>query len=76
MSMLPILGKEAELVGGFERYRRQILGLTSMHSTAFRTHYLQSGWTLHYSGVVQVEYDGDIESGTVLSAASLGSCHQ
>lgn len=74
--MLPVLGKEAELVGEFERYRRQILGLTSMHSMAFRTHHLQRGWTLHSSGVVQVEYDGDIESGTVLSAASLGACHQ
>ncbi|KAI3362679.1 hypothetical protein L3Q82_001639 [Scortum barcoo] len=42
-------GKEPELVREVERYRLEIVGLTS------GTQLLERGWTLHYSGVAQGE---------------------
>ncbi|KAI3353944.1 hypothetical protein L3Q82_005148 [Scortum barcoo] len=41
-------GKEPELI---ERYRLEIVGLTSTHSLGSGTQLLERGWTLHYSGV-------------------------
>ncbi|KAI3361528.1 hypothetical protein L3Q82_013677 [Scortum barcoo] len=48
-------GKEPELVREVERYRLEIVGLTSMHSLGSGTQLLERGWTLHYSGVAQGE---------------------
>ncbi|KAI3374146.1 hypothetical protein L3Q82_006010 [Scortum barcoo] len=47
-------GKEPELVE-VERYRLEIVGLTSTHSLGSGTQLLERGWTLHYSGVAQGE---------------------
>ncbi|KAI3359248.1 hypothetical protein L3Q82_002768 [Scortum barcoo] len=44
-------GKEPELVQEVERYRLEIVGLTSTHSLGSGTQLLERGWTLHYSGV-------------------------
>ncbi|KAI3354569.1 hypothetical protein L3Q82_019073 [Scortum barcoo] len=38
-----------------ERYRLEIVGLTSTHSLGSGTQLLERGWTLHYSGVAQGE---------------------
>ncbi|KAI3356522.1 hypothetical protein L3Q82_017729 [Scortum barcoo] len=51
-------GKEPELVQReVERYRLEIVGLTSTHSLGLGsgTQLLERGWTLHYSGVAQGE---------------------
>ena len=48
-------GKEPELVREVERYRLEIVGLTSTHSSGSGTQLLERGWTLHYSGVAQGE---------------------
>ncbi|KAI3371025.1 hypothetical protein L3Q82_023675 [Scortum barcoo] len=49
-------GKEPELkVREVERYRLEIVGLTSTHSLGSGTQLLERGWTLHYSGVTQGE---------------------
>ncbi|KAI3358686.1 hypothetical protein L3Q82_015096 [Scortum barcoo] len=48
-------GKEPELVQEVERYRLEIVGLTSTHSLGSGTQLLERGWTLHYSGVAQGE---------------------
>ncbi|KAI3357796.1 hypothetical protein L3Q82_016188 [Scortum barcoo] len=51
-------GKEPELVREVERYRLEIVGLTSTHSLGSEgsgTQLLERGWTLHYSGVAQGE---------------------
>ncbi|KAI3371933.1 hypothetical protein L3Q82_006808 [Scortum barcoo] len=48
-------GKEPELVREVERYRLEIVGLTSTHSLCSGTQLLERGWTLHYSGVAQGE---------------------
>ncbi|KAI3359409.1 hypothetical protein L3Q82_002912 [Scortum barcoo] len=48
-------GKEPELVREVERYRLEIVGLTSTHSLGSGTQLLERGWTLHYSGVAQGE---------------------
>ncbi|KAI3357259.1 hypothetical protein L3Q82_015708 [Scortum barcoo] len=48
-------GKEPELVREVERYRLEIVGLTSTHSLGSGTQLLERGWTLHYSGVAQDE---------------------
>ncbi|KAI3369110.1 hypothetical protein L3Q82_026075, partial [Scortum barcoo] len=54
--MSPALGgKEPELVREVERYRLEIVGLTSTHSLGSGTQLLERGWTLHYSGVAQGE---------------------
>ena len=48
-------GKEPELVQEVERYRLEIVGLTSTHSLGSGTQLLERGWTLHYSGVARGE---------------------
>ncbi|KAI3352586.1 hypothetical protein L3Q82_005521 [Scortum barcoo] len=48
-------GKEPELVREVERYRLEIVGLTSTHSLGSGTQLLERDWTLHYSGVAQGE---------------------
>ncbi|KAI3357007.1 hypothetical protein L3Q82_003644 [Scortum barcoo] len=51
--------KEPELVREVERYRLEIVGLTSTHSIGLGlwnpAQLLERGWTLHYSGVAQGE---------------------
>ncbi|KAI3370704.1 hypothetical protein L3Q82_007261 [Scortum barcoo] len=47
--------EEPELVREVERYRLEIVGLTSTHSLGSGTQLLERGWTLHYSGVAQGE---------------------
>ena len=44
-------GKETVLVREVERYRLEIVGLTSKHSLGSGTQLLERGWTLFYSGV-------------------------
>ncbi|KAK3543152.1 hypothetical protein QTP70_011945 [Hemibagrus guttatus] len=44
-------GKEPELVREVERYRLEIVGLTSTHSLGSGTQLLERGWSLFYSGV-------------------------
>ncbi|KAI3354214.1 hypothetical protein L3Q82_018754 [Scortum barcoo] len=46
-------GKEPEPCWEVERYRLEIVGLTSTHSLGSGTQLLERGWTLHYSGVAQ-----------------------
>ncbi|KAI3366306.1 hypothetical protein L3Q82_000425 [Scortum barcoo] len=53
-------GKEPELVREVERYRLEIVGLTSTHSLGSGTQLLERGWTLHYSGVAQGELGGEL----------------
>uniref|UniRef100_A0A671UIZ1 Endonuclease/exonuclease/phosphatase domain-containing protein n=1 Tax=Sparus aurata TaxID=8175 RepID=A0A671UIZ1_SPAAU len=48
-------GKEPELVREVERYRLEIVGLTSTHSLGSGTQLLERGWTLFYSGVARGE---------------------
>uniref|UniRef100_A0A3P8VPY1 Endonuclease/exonuclease/phosphatase domain-containing protein n=1 Tax=Cynoglossus semilaevis TaxID=244447 RepID=A0A3P8VPY1_CYNSE len=48
-------GKEPELVQEVERYRLDIVGLTSTHSLDSGTQLLERGWTLFYSGVARGE---------------------
>ena len=47
--------KEPELVWEVERYRLEIVGLTSTHNQGSGTQLLQRGWTLFYSGVARGE---------------------
>uniref|UniRef100_A0A8C6WSG0 Endonuclease/exonuclease/phosphatase domain-containing protein n=2 Tax=Neogobius melanostomus TaxID=47308 RepID=A0A8C6WSG0_9GOBI len=48
-------GKEPELVREVERYRLDIVGLTSTHSLGSGSQLLERGWTLHFSGVARGE---------------------
>uniref|UniRef100_A0A671UP04 Reverse transcriptase domain-containing protein n=1 Tax=Sparus aurata TaxID=8175 RepID=A0A671UP04_SPAAU len=48
-------GKEPELVREAERYRLEIVGLTSTHSLGSGTQLLERGWTLFHSGVARGE---------------------
>uniref|UniRef100_A0A671WJG1 Reverse transcriptase domain-containing protein n=1 Tax=Sparus aurata TaxID=8175 RepID=A0A671WJG1_SPAAU len=48
-------GKEPELVREVERYRLEIVGLTSTHSMGSGTQLLERGWTLFHSGVARGE---------------------
>ncbi|GAA6106566.1 receptor-type tyrosine-protein phosphatase F-like, partial [Tachysurus ichikawai] len=48
-------GKEPELVREVERYRLDIVGLTSTYSLGSGTQLLERGWTLYYSGVAHGE---------------------
>uniref|UniRef100_A0A674MKS4 Endonuclease/exonuclease/phosphatase domain-containing protein n=1 Tax=Takifugu rubripes TaxID=31033 RepID=A0A674MKS4_TAKRU len=50
-----LAGKELELVGEVERYRLDMVGLTSTHSVGSETQVLEGGWTLFYAGVTQGE---------------------
>lgn len=45
------MGKEPELVEEVERYRLDIVGLTSTHSIGSETKLLDWGWSLSYSRV-------------------------
>ncbi|KAI3361036.1 hypothetical protein L3Q82_013231, partial [Scortum barcoo] len=65
-------GKEPELVREVERYRLEIVGLTSTHSLGSGTQLLERGWTLHYSGVAQGERR---RAGVGLLIAPQLSCH-
>ena len=53
--MSPRWGKEPELVWEVERYRLEIVGLTSMHSLDSGTQLLERGWSLFHSGVARGE---------------------
>ena len=44
-------GKEPELVREVEKFRLDIIGLTSTHSKGFGTILLERGWTLFHSRV-------------------------
>ena len=46
-------GKEWELVQEVERYRLDLVGLTSTHSIGSGSKLLDRGWTLFFSGVVK-----------------------
>ena len=48
-----LVGEEPELVCEVERYRLDMVGLTSTHSMGSGTDLLERGWTWSYSGVVQ-----------------------
>ncbi|KAK0144267.1 hypothetical protein N1851_017353 [Merluccius polli] len=46
-----LVGKEPELVRKVEKFRLDIVGLTSMHSKGSGTSLLERGWTLFHAGV-------------------------
>jgi len=48
-----LTGKELELVQEVERYRLEMVGLTSTHSTDSGTKLLERGWTLSFSRAAQ-----------------------
>ena len=48
-------GKEPELVREVERYRLEIVRLTSTHSLGSGTQLLERSWTLFHSGVTRGE---------------------
>ncbi|TWW57306.1 hypothetical protein D4764_07G0000250 [Takifugu flavidus] len=48
-----LAGKELELLGEVERYRLDMVGLTSTHIVASGTQVFEGGWTLFYAGVAQ-----------------------
>ncbi|TWW76582.1 hypothetical protein D4764_13G0012440 [Takifugu flavidus] len=50
-----LVGKEPELVREVEKFRLDIVGLTSTHSKGSGTSLLERGWTLYHSGVADVE---------------------
>uniref|UniRef100_A0A8C4SWR2 Endonuclease/exonuclease/phosphatase domain-containing protein n=1 Tax=Erpetoichthys calabaricus TaxID=27687 RepID=A0A8C4SWR2_ERPCA len=65
-------GKEPELVREIERFRLDIVGLTSMHGLDSGTNLLERGWTLYHSGVAPGERR---RAGVgILIAPRLGAC--
>ncbi|KAK0151078.1 Craniofacial development protein 2 [Merluccius polli] len=50
-----LVGKEPELVREVEKFRLDIVGLTSTHSKGSGTSLLERGWTLFHSGVATGE---------------------
>uniref|UniRef100_A0A8C6KQA6 Endonuclease/exonuclease/phosphatase domain-containing protein n=1 Tax=Nothobranchius furzeri TaxID=105023 RepID=A0A8C6KQA6_NOTFU len=50
-----LAGKEPELVAEVERYRLDIVGLTSTHCIGSGTRDLERGWTLYFAGVAPGE---------------------
>ena len=50
-----LVGKEPELVREVEKFRLDIVGLTSTHSKGSGTSLLERGWTLVHSGVATGE---------------------
>ncbi|KAM4567520.1 craniofacial development protein 2-like isoform 1-T2 [Fundulus diaphanus] len=50
-----LVGKEPELVREIERFRLEIVGLTSTHSSGSGTSLLERGWTFFHSGVAPGE---------------------
>ncbi|TWW74022.1 hypothetical protein D4764_14G0000230 [Takifugu flavidus] len=49
-----LVGKEPELVREVEKFRLDIVGLTSTHGKGSGTSLLERGWTLYHSGVADV----------------------
>ncbi|CAG5929455.1 unnamed protein product [Menidia menidia] len=67
-----LAGKEPELVCEAERFRLDIVGLASTHSSGSGTSLLERGWTLCYSGVAPGERR---RAGVgILIAPHLGAC--
>ena len=67
-----LAGKEPELVCEVEKFRLDIVGLTSTHSLGSGTSPLERGWTLFHSGVAQGERR---RAGVgILIAPRLGAC--
>nr|XP_054590348.1 uncharacterized protein LOC129154585 [Nothobranchius furzeri] len=50
-----LVGKEPELVCEVERFRLDIVGLTSTHGSGSGTSFLERGWTFYHSGVAPTE---------------------
>ncbi len=50
-----LAGKEPEIVREVERFRLEIVGITSTHGWGSGTTLLERGWTLHHSGVAHGE---------------------
>ncbi|TWW73603.1 hypothetical protein D4764_15G0009970 [Takifugu flavidus] len=50
-----LVGKEPEFVRKVEKFRLDIVGLTSTHSKGSGTSLLERGWTLYHSGVADGE---------------------
>ncbi|TWW70619.1 hypothetical protein D4764_17G0001020 [Takifugu flavidus] len=50
-----LVGKEPEVVREVEKFRLDIVGLTSTHSKGSGTSLLERGWTLYHSGVADGE---------------------
>lgn len=48
--------KEPELVQDVENYQLEIVRVTSRHSMGYRIQLLERGWSLHYSGVAQEQW--------------------
>ncbi|KAL7866069.1 hypothetical protein SRHO_G00113160 [Serrasalmus rhombeus] len=67
-----LAGKEPELVHEVERYRLDIVGLTSTHSLGSGSNLLERGWTLFFSGVAHGErWRAGVD---FLIAPQLGAC--
>ncbi|KAK0138540.1 putative uncharacterized transposon-derived protein F52C9.6 [Merluccius polli] len=67
-----LVGKEPELVREVEKFRLDIVGLTSTHSKGSGTSLLKRGWTLFHSGVATGERR---RAGVaILIAPRLGAC--
>ena len=67
-----LVGKEPELVREVEKFRLDIVGLTSTHSKGSGTSLLERGWTLFHSGVATGERR---RAGmAILIAPRLGAC--
>ncbi|KAK0146684.1 Craniofacial development protein 2 [Merluccius polli] len=67
-----LVGKEPELVREVEKFRLDIVGLTSTHSKGSGTSLLERGWTLFHSGVATGERR---RAGVaILIAPRLGAC--
>ncbi|TWW81632.1 hypothetical protein D4764_01G0014470 [Takifugu flavidus] len=67
-----LVGKEPELVREVEKFRLDIVGLTSTHSKGSGTSLLERGWTLYHSGVA----DGERQRAgvAILVAPQLSAC--
>ena len=55
MEVTSLVGKEVELVQEVKRYRLDIVGLTSTHSSGSGASLVERGLTFFYSGVVSGE---------------------
>ncbi|TWW74429.1 hypothetical protein D4764_14G0004320 [Takifugu flavidus] len=67
-----LVGKEPELVREVEKFRLDIVGLTSTHGKGSGTSLLKRGWTLYHSGVA----DGERRRAgvAILVAPQLSAC--
>ncbi|TWW65341.1 hypothetical protein D4764_21G0002410 [Takifugu flavidus] len=67
-----LVGNEPELVCEVEKFRLDIVGLTSMHSKGSGTSLLERGWTLYHSGIA----DGERRRAgvAILVATQLSAC--